>query len=125
MASAHGAGLMVLPAVLPSAPAPVVHAATTSPSLDHDHSGHAAHLQAMLNKEATAGGAEAREGRVPASVALVATLVHSAAYLVVTGLLALVVYSWAGLRLLRSAWINLDLIWTFALIVTAVATPFV
>jgi hypothetical protein len=43
-------------------------------------------------------------------------------YLIVTGLLAMVVYHKVGLRLLRTAWVNLDLIWAGALMVTAVAT---
>jgi hypothetical protein len=33
------------------------------------------------------------------------------------------VYRWLGLRWLRTLWINLDLVWGVALIVTAVATP--
>jgi hypothetical protein len=40
-----------------------------------------------------------------------------------TGLIALVVYTWAGLRLLRQAWINVDLLWVGALILTAFVTP--
>jgi hypothetical protein len=36
---------------------------------------------------------------------------------------AVVVYRKLGLRLLRTAWINLDLIWGIALIVTGLATP--
>jgi hypothetical protein len=100
MASAHGAGLMVLPVVLADQPSiPAVHA----------HADHAAHVQA----DAPAGRASA----------LAAALVHTLGYLVVTGLTAFVVYAWAGLRLLRAAWINLDLIWAGALLVTAILTP--
>ena len=43
-------------------------------------------------------------------------LVHSLAMLVTTGVVALVVYEWVGLDFLRRGWINLDLIWTAALI---------
>ena len=45
-----------------------------------------------------------------------AVLVHSLAMLVTTGVVALGVYQWVGLDFLRRGWINLDLIWTAALI---------
>ena len=47
-----------------------------------------------------------------------ATALHSAGYLVVTGLIAVIVYRKVGLRMLRTMWINLDLIWGGALVVT-------
>ena len=40
--------------------------------------------------------------------------------LAVTGLVAIVVYEWVGVAFLRRGWINLDLVWTIALIVTGV-----
>ena len=43
-------------------------------------------------------------------------LVHSLAMLITTGVVALAVYQWLGLDFLRRGWINLDLIWTAALI---------
>jgi hypothetical protein len=89
MASAHGAGLMVLPLVL-DAP---VHAAGP-------HAGHAL----------GAGSG--------ATAILTATTVHAAAYLAVTMAMAWLVYEKLGLALLRRAWINLDAIWAAALIVT-------
>ena len=49
-----------------------------------------------------------------------ATLVHSAATLVTTGPVAVLVYDWIGLAFLRRGWINLDLIWALALTVTGV-----
>jgi hypothetical protein len=55
--------------------------------------------------------------------ALAAALVHTLGYLVVTGLTAFAVYAWVGLRLLRAVWINLDVIWAGALLVTAILTP--
>jgi hypothetical protein len=76
MASAHGAGLMVLPVIAP------------------EHHGHAG-----MN-------------------GMTATLVHTAGYLLVTGAIALLVYQKFGLAMLRTAWLNLDLIWAVALIVT-------
>jgi hypothetical protein len=98
MASAHGAGLMALPLVLGlAAPAADVHA----------HHGHPA--------------APALSGAEAAGV--LATVVHTAGYLAVAGIVAVVVYEKLGLRLLRSAWINLNVIWAGALVLTAVLTP--
>jgi hypothetical protein len=93
MASAHGAGLMVLPFVM-SMSSPVLaasgshahHAAATSPS-------------------------------VPWAAALALTL-HTLAYLLVLVFAAWIVYNKFGLALLRTAWFNLDLIWTGALVAT-------
>ena len=45
-----------------------------------------------------------------------------AGYLVVTALVAVVVYERLGLHLLRKLWFNLDLIWAVALIGTAAWT---
>jgi len=94
MASAHGAGLMVLPFVLGQ------------------------EAQAMHDGVNMAGMSAHPMG-------LVATGVHTAAYLLVAGCVALLVYHKLGLRLLRKAWINLDLIWAAALIATAIATPLI
>jgi hypothetical protein len=59
-----------------------------------------------------------------APAGLMATGMHTAGYLLVTALAALVVYRWLGLRWLRTLWLNLDLVWGVALIATAIATPF-
>ena len=40
----------------------------------------------------------------------------------VTALIAVIVYEKIGLRILRRAWINLNLIWGFALVVAGVLT---
>jgi hypothetical protein len=100
MASAHGAGLMVLPFVL--------RAASERATLGGAHAGH---VIAGLG-----GGADL-------SVGLATTLLHTAGYLAVTGGLAGLVYGRLGLRFLRSLWINLDLVWGGALIVTGAMTP--
>lgn len=84
MATAHGAGLMLVPVLIPLC------------------------LAASPAQEITASGA------LPVSLAAVG--VHTAAMLVVTGTIATIVYQWAGLDFLRRGWINLDLIWTVALI---------
>jgi hypothetical protein len=98
VASAHGAGLMALPFVL---------GISSQPAGMADH-GHVA--MAGLGGGGAAG--------------LLATGLHTAGYLLVAGTVALVVYHKLGLRLLRSAWINIDLIWAAALVLTGILTPF-
>ena len=95
MASAHGAGLMVLPIVLHVASA---NAANVMPAGQEHHMAMAA-------------------GNGPWT-GLAATLVHTLGYLTVTALVALLVYRKFGLSLLRKGWFNLDLLWAAALIVT-------
>jgi hypothetical protein len=106
MATAHGAGLMVLPLVAGN-PA-MSHGAGPSGA----HAAHAMHLAQM--------------SMLPASghwdTALWATAMHSAGYLVVTGLIAVAVYRKLGLRMLRTMWFNLDLIWGGALVLTGALT---
>ncbi len=95
MASAHGAGLMVVPVLLRSN---TVEA--QSRIAGHNHiSQTVAPLAGML-----------------------ATGVHTVAYLAVTGLLAWVVYRKLGLLLLRKAWLNFDLVWAAALVATGLVT---
>jgi hypothetical protein len=43
-------------------------------------------------------------------------LLHTGAMLAVMGAVSILVYQYAGLVILRSAWINLDTIWAGALI---------
>lgn len=106
VASAHGAGLMVLPFVLDA----TARVRGASGDEGAAHLGHAAAGLTGLPSEPLLGAA--------------ATLLHTAGYLVVTGVVAVIVYEKLGLRLLRSAWINLDLLWAVALIGTAALTPF-
>ena len=96
MATAHGAGLMVLPLVLGDVTAAA-----------HQHHFASASVINLGNIE--------WDG-------VVAALVHTAGYLLVTGAIAVIVYERVGLRFLRTAWVNLDLIWAVALVVTGVAT---
>ena len=49
---------------------------------------------------------------------MLATGVHTIAYLAVTGLVAWVVYRKLGLALLRKTWFNFDLLWAAALVAT-------
>ena len=95
MATAHGAGLMLLPVLLGSG---------TVEAADHLAGHH--HTAAAASPLA----------------ALLATAVHTSAYLAVTGLIAWVVYSKFGLAILRKAWLNLDAVWAAALVVTSVVT---
>jgi hypothetical protein len=95
MASAHGAGLMLLPVLLGS---------RTVEADDHMAGHH--HTSVAASPLA----------------ALLATAIHTAAYLAVTGLIAWVVYSKFGLAILRKAWLNLNLVWAVALVVTSVVT---
>jgi hypothetical protein len=106
MASAHGAGLMALPFVL----------AASHPAAAGHHPGHAAgaaHAAAMASLPPGA------------TIGLLATGAHTVGYLVVLVLMAALVYERLGLRLLRTAWINLDLVWAGALACTAVLTVLV
>jgi hypothetical protein len=53
---------------------------------------------------------------------LLATAVHTAGYLAVSGLVAWVVYRKLGLALLRKAWFNVDLGWAAALVISGLVT---
>jgi hypothetical protein len=107
MASAHGAGFMLLPILLKMS--------SLTATADLGHSAH--HLHALgLTGSSTIGSTVAPW---QASSAL---LVHTCGYLLVTGLIAFVVYEKLGLEVLRKSWVNLDRIWAVALIVTAAFT---
>jgi hypothetical protein len=93
MASAHGAGLMVLPFVMPTV--------ATVAAADGHHAHHAA---------ATA-----------ANMAVAAVALHTAAYFTVMVFTAWIVYRRLGLRILRRAWLNTDWLWAGALVATGVA----
>jgi len=99
VATAHGAGLMAAPFALRAVQSGV-----------GNHLGHASHDSANL---ATAVSVD--------WPTLWATSVHTAGYLLVTAVLAVVVYERAALHLLRRAWINVDLVWAAALVLTGVA----
>jgi hypothetical protein len=82
MATAHGAGLMLWPALMPLC----------------------------------AGASPDRAF----ATALAGIAVHTLAMLTITAAIAILVYEWVGLEILRHAWINVDVIWTVALIGTGV-----
>ena len=93
MASAHGAGLMVVP---------VFMGMSMSGAGEHAH-----HMPAAM-----AG----------ASAAFFATGVHAVGYLAVTAGVAVLVFEKLGVGILRRAWFNLDLIWSAALVATGTLT---
>jgi hypothetical protein len=95
MASVHGAGLMVLPVMLGAA------AARPSAALHHHHASVAAGIG------------------VVDPIGVTAALIHTLGYLAVTAALAVLVYEKLGLRILRRAWINVNVLWSVALIVAA------
>jgi len=95
MATAHGAGLMLLPVFLFSA---------DNPAPCHGPSCHSA---AGLALDSWPGY-------------LAAIGLHTLAMLVVAGLAAYVIYYKFGLSILRQAWINLDHVWAVALILAGV-----
>ena len=44
--------------------------------------------------------------------------VHTLAMLITTAFVAVLIYEWIGLSILRRAWLNVDLLWVLALLVT-------
>ncbi len=54
--------------------------------------------------------------------ALLATFLHAAGYLLITAAVALVVFEKLGVRMLRKAWFNIDLVWVATLIATGLMT---
>ena len=54
--------------------------------------------------------------------ALLATFLHAVGYLLITAAAALAVFEKLGVRILRKAWFNVDLIWMTALIATGLVT---
>jgi hypothetical protein len=101
MASAHGAGLMLVPIMLGWT--------------QGDHAEHSAHTSHMIY-----GSNEHMVAVSGPLLLLLAVVVHSAGHLLVSVAIALVVYEKLGLALLRRAWFNLDLIWMIALMVSGV-----
>jgi hypothetical protein len=97
MSSAHGAGLMLVP---------------------------------ILLRLSTSGGGNADMSLIAYTTAfspwqgIAAATVHTAALLLVMGLVAIVVYERFGVAFLRKAWLNVDLLWTVTLLIAGVITLF-
>lgn len=86
MATAHGAGLMLVPLLGP---------------LGLTGVGHEHHLDPAA---------------APVGQALAAVAIHGAAMLTTMGAVALLIHDWLGTAVLRRGWVNLELMWTAALI---------
>src|SRR5262249_36149124 len=97
MASAHGAGLMLVPFFLQSP------AGQTA----HHHEDHQMPAWAFANFRAP-------------SLLIASVVVHTLGYLLTTALVAIVVYEKLGVAILRRAWFNIDLVWMLALMITGV-----
>ncbi len=93
-ASAHGAGLMLIPLFLKSAQAPL-----------------APNVAAMALHTHPSGGLRFNSFSTP-SLLTCSIAVHTLGYLLVTGLLAILVYEKLGVGILRRAWFNVDLMIT-------------
>jgi hypothetical protein len=99
MASAHGAGLMLIPLFLKSADTPLGAAPDAMASHMHSMSGFGF-------------------GNVSSPSLLAGSIaVHTFGYLLATGLVAILVYEKFGVGLLRHAWFNIDLFWMLALMI--------
>src|SRR5262249_302612 len=92
MASAHGAGLMLVPFFLASPAAG-----------DTPH--HGPHHASFANFSAP-------------SLLAGSVIVHTLGYLLTTALLAILVYAKLGVAILRRAWVNIDFVWMLALMIT-------
>jgi hypothetical protein len=105
MASAHGAGLMLVPVLLKLSGTmqQMQHQAHEA----HDHWGHSLHL--FLTN--------------PAALADIAAVgVHTIAMFAVMAAVALMVYDRLGLTILKRTWFNVDLVWAGALVGAGVIT---
>jgi hypothetical protein len=87
MAAAHGAGLMLWPALMGT----------------------------CLESGTTGTGSMS-----PLTSAFTGVGVHTLAMLTTTAAIAIIVHEWLGVAVLRSAWLNFDLLWVVALVATGV-----
>ena len=100
MASAHGAGLMLIPILLSLSPAEQANEA-------HEHLGHGVHLF-LTNPTVLAD--------------LAAVGAHTLAMFAVMAAVAVVVYERLGVMILKRTWFNVDLLWAGALVGAGVIT---
>jgi hypothetical protein len=90
VATAHGAGLMLLPIYLG------IYAAGEQAAGRHQ--------------------AAAALMRVNLGTAIAVSIVHATAMIVSGGIVAFVVYEWLGLKFISKSWFNLDVVWALSLI---------
>jgi hypothetical protein len=89
VATAHGAGLMLVPIYL---------GLCRAADLDRGHQAAAALMRGNL------------------TTAMAVSLAHTGAMLLAGGLLAVLVHGWLGLRFLSRSWFNLDVVWALSLV---------
>jgi hypothetical protein len=93
VATAHGAGLMLVPIYL---------GLCRAHELDRGHQAARVLIGGNL------------------AVAMTVSAVHTAAMIVTGGLIAMIVHTWLGLRFLSRSWFNLDIVWAASLVVVGV-----
>jgi len=89
VATAHGAGLMLVPIYL---------GLCRIEELDRGHQAASALMSGNF------------------LIALSVSIVHTAAMIVTGGIFAFVIYEWLGLKFLSKSWFNLDIVWALSLI---------
>src|SRR5215210_1841616 len=94
MASAHGAGLMLVPVLLELSG--TMHEMEHEANEAHEHWGHSVHL--FITNPA-------------ALTDMAAVVVHTLSMFAVMAAIALVVYQKLGLMILKRTWFNVDLLW--------------
>ena len=99
MATAHGAGLMLVPVLLRFSSANAAHSA---------HGAHAGYTDPT--------------GSATALADLAAVGLHTLAMFVVMGAIAVVVYEKLGVMILKRTWFNIDLLWAGTLVGAGVIT---
>jgi hypothetical protein len=105
MATAHGAGLMLVPVLLKLSG--TMHQMEHRAHAAHEHWGHGVHLflaNPVVLSDLTAVG------------------LHTLAMFAVMGVIAVVVYEKLGVMILKRTWFNLDLLWAGTLVVAGVIT---
>jgi hypothetical protein len=100
MSSAHGAGLMVAPVLIGLG-------GSSSAAAARDHDLH-----------------EMKVGSMSVPETALAITIHVGAMLLVAGVVAVLVYDKLGVRILRKAWLNLELLWAAAFVFAGVLTLF-
>lgn len=110
MASAHGAGLMLLPFIL-GMPGQASH-----PTMADYH---------MVHAMALASSSSVLPGSVHSALWLFAVGFHTLGFVLVAGSIAVLVYEKLGVAILRRAWFNLDILWAAALVMAGAVTLFV
>jgi hypothetical protein len=105
MATAHGAGLMLLPFMLGLCSTSPRTTATDAETWQE--AGHATVLRVLAQSDL--------------GTALAVASVHTLVTLAAGGVVAWLVYRWLGLGVLRSAWLNLDVAWGASLVIAGAA----